>query len=241
MSEPRTILCMRWGTAYGARDVAILHAMVRRHLPGDFRFLCLTDDLTPIAEGIELRPIPPIVQPRAKSGSPWRKLALFAPELADLGGQALFIDLDVVVLDDLTPFFTLPGDFCIIENWTQPGQGIGNSSVFRFRPGAHPEIHAEYMADPERIAEGFANEQSFVSRRISPLTWWPAEWVRSFKRHCVQPFPLNLFRPPSLPAGARIVAFHGTPKPADAIAGRWPGGGPFRHLRPTPWVAGNWR
>ena len=46
MSEQNTknILCMKWGTKYGPEYVNRLYGMVRRHLSGDFNFVCLTDD-----------------------------------------------------------------------------------------------------------------------------------------------------------------------------------------------------
>jgi len=40
----RHILCMKWGTKYGPEYVNRHYAMVRRHLTGDFNFVCLTDD-----------------------------------------------------------------------------------------------------------------------------------------------------------------------------------------------------
>jgi hypothetical protein len=52
-------------------------------------------------------------------------------------------------------------------------------------------------------------------------------------------FPMNRFRAPHLPAGARIVVFHGHPNPPDAIAGN---SIKFtRHVLPTPWVAEHWK
>ena len=47
----RHVLCMKWGTKYGPDYVNRLYAMVRRHLTGDFSFVCLTTlgfgDLSP--------------------------------------------------------------------------------------------------------------------------------------------------------------------------------------------------
>jgi hypothetical protein len=40
----RNVICMKWGTKYGPEYVNRLYAMVRRHLTGDFRMVCLTDD-----------------------------------------------------------------------------------------------------------------------------------------------------------------------------------------------------
>jgi len=42
-THDRIVLCMKWGTKYGPEYVNRLYGMVRRHLKGDFRFVCLTD------------------------------------------------------------------------------------------------------------------------------------------------------------------------------------------------------
>ena len=43
-SSSRYVLCMKWGSKYGPEYVNRLYAMVRRHLQGDFQFVCLTDE-----------------------------------------------------------------------------------------------------------------------------------------------------------------------------------------------------
>src|SRR6218665_324802 len=43
-ARARHILCMKWGTKSGPEYVNRLYAMVRRHLRGEFGFVCLTDD-----------------------------------------------------------------------------------------------------------------------------------------------------------------------------------------------------
>ncbi len=59
----RHILCMKWGTKYGPEYVNRLYAMVRRHLSGDFRFVCLTDDDKGIRSEVQCLPIPPLDLP----------------------------------------------------------------------------------------------------------------------------------------------------------------------------------
>jgi hypothetical protein len=56
--QQRHILCMKWGTKYGPEYVNRLYAMVRRHLSGDFRFVCLTDSTEGIRSEVECFPIP---------------------------------------------------------------------------------------------------------------------------------------------------------------------------------------
>ena len=44
---------MKWGTKYGPEYVNRLYGMVRRHLRGDFRFVCFTDDVTGIRPEVD--------------------------------------------------------------------------------------------------------------------------------------------------------------------------------------------
>lgn len=42
-SEQNVVLCMKWGTKYGADYVNRLYNMVKRHTTVDFKMVCLTD------------------------------------------------------------------------------------------------------------------------------------------------------------------------------------------------------
>jgi len=240
------IVCMKWGTAYGPDYVIRLHAMVQRHAPHGVRFVCFTDDPTGIPDAIETQPLPEVKIPDLKDmahGSDvkrniWRKVGLYRDDLGGLEGLTLYLDLDLVIVDDLTPFFEHEGAFCIIENWTQRGRGIGNSSVVRFRIGEQGHIVRAMEDDPERVARAFYGEQHFVSKTARGLTFWPDTWCRSFKFHCMPPRALEWAMPPKKPDDARIIVFHGTPKPEHAIAGHWPKRGRF--VRKTPWLADHW-
>ena len=59
-NRQRHILCMKWGTKYGPEYVNRLYGMVRRHLSGDFAFICLTDDASGIRPEVRCLPIPPL-------------------------------------------------------------------------------------------------------------------------------------------------------------------------------------
>lgn len=243
---PVNVICMKWGTAYGAHYVNKLRAMVGRHLSRPFRFICFTDDTSGIGEGVELRPMPEIEVPERYRVSPWRKLAVFTPGLAGLEGKTLFLDLDVVVTGSIDPFFDYSDKLAIIENWTQRGRGIGNSSVFCFEAGRYGHVLERYYAEMDTLFNHHRTDQSFLSETLGRegLAFWPDAWVRSFKVHCLPGGPMNWLRTPHLPEDARIVAFHGHPKPDEAIEGRWPKakwpGKLYKHVRPTPWVAEHW-
>ena len=108
---------MKWGTKYGPEYVNRLYAMVRRHLRGDFHFVCLTDDAKGIRAEVQCLPIPPLNLPAGIPERGWNKLATFSADLHGLRGTALFLDVDVVITGSLDDFFTLPGDFRIIHDY----------------------------------------------------------------------------------------------------------------------------
>jgi hypothetical protein len=238
--EP-VVLCMKWGTKYGAEYVDRLYAMVRRHLRGDFRFVCLTDRSEGVRAEVQCLPIPPLALPPGIPERGWTKLTTFEADLHGLRGTALFLDLDVVIVDDITPFFEQPGEFLIIHDWKRPWRVTGNSSVYRFRLGAHPDVLATFRRDFEAIRANFRNEQAYLSdflHKQGRLAYWPAAWCASWKYHCIPRFPANYWRAPAIPVGARILIFHGVMNPPDALAGR--SNGNWRSTKPAPWIAAHW-
>ena len=156
----RHIVCMKWGTKYGPEYVNRLYAMVRRHLRGDFHFVCLTDDAKGIRAEVQCLPIPPLNLPAGIPERGWNKLATFSADLHGLRGTALFLDVDVVITGSLDDFFTQPGDFLIIHDYKRPWRITGNSSVYRFELGAHPDVLAYFRGHFEEIRRQYRNEQA---------------------------------------------------------------------------------
>ncbi len=191
MTEPLLILTMKWGTLYSSADVNRLAAQVRRHLDRPHRFICFTDDAAGLDPQVEAMPLPELGLPQGHSDTRWRKLALFRRDLGGLSGTALFLDIDLVVVDDLGPFFDLPGDFFIIRDddlfrakplrKVNPDRdrflhSVGNSSVFRYRVGDHGYVLDAYLADPAAATAGFEISQQFQSAQLAAhgnLHYWP--------------------------------------------------------------------
>jgi hypothetical protein len=234
------VICMKWGDAYTAHYVNVLHNMVRRQLTLPHRFVCFTDDPKGLNDGIEHFPLPDVRVPARLQREAWRKVGTFSYPLADLEGVALFLDLDIVIVDNIDCFFRHPGEFCIIHNWTHPDRIVGNSSVYRFRIGAHTDVLAKYHDDPENARSQYRNEQRFLSHQLGKeqLTYWPQAWCASFKRHCMPSRLLAPFVTPRMPTDAKIIVFHGHPKPDEALRGEWKGR--LRWMRKTPWIADYW-
>jgi hypothetical protein len=242
----QTIVCMKWGTRYPAAYVNCLWSMIQRNTARPTRLVCYTDDASGIDRAIATLPIHPLALPSRVANLPWRKISLWAKDIPGISGDVLFLDLDVVITGSLDGFFDYEpqATFCVIENWTQMGSGIGNTSCYRFRAGAHAYLYERLSQDTEGVLAKFPNSQTFISRSISTKTFWPAPWCVSFKHTLMPKWPLNFVRRTPLPAGTKVVCFTGKPDPDEARDGRWEAPWykkTYKHVRPTPWIADYWR
>jgi len=225
----RNVVCLKWGTLYSHEHVNRLYRGVLRNLTGPFGFICFTGAPEGIEAGVGVKILDDLGIGKIPIPSIWTKIALPHPEVG-LEGTCLFIDLDVVIWSRIEEFFEFPREFRIIHNWIgrrkqlfRERPRIGRSSVYRFEAGTHPELVEKYSSDPERVERDFPTEQAFLTKSIdAEVRWWPEEWVRSFKRHCIPTFPLNWILRPAVPEGTKILAFHGRPKPEEAVVG-YPG------------------
>ena len=233
------VICIKWGDLYSSDYVNKLYAMVERNITRDHRFVCLTDDTSGLKSEIETIPIPDIFLDPNKPISGWRKISMCSPEIGDLKGTTLFLDLDVVVIDNIDCFFDHSDKFTIIENWSQLNRGIGNSSVFCFEIGAHVDVLDYYNENAFDIFKEFGNSQTYMSKRIGDIDYWPEQWCRSFKYQAIPKGLGRFFKTPQLPEGCKILVFHGIPNPDQAIIGDY---GPKRRrfFKPTAWIADYW-
>lgn len=188
------------GDKYPAWWVDRLFAAVARHLPIPHATLIVTDHA-----------IPPKADIRIRTSEPgwWAKLELFR-----LDRTLLYFDLDCVITGDLRPLVEAPGPLIAIHDWQH--RGMINSSVMRIESETSREVWDRYQ-DDKAAARASCNvgDQEWITRHAPAITYWPAQWCVSYKRHCQS----------GVPDGARAVAFHGKPK-QDAVR--------------APWVAEHW-
>lgn len=262
MDSPRSddlvnIVCMKWGTLYGPEYVNNLRRGVARHLHRPHRFVCFTDDTSGLDAAVEAFPLPEFELPEGTGDRRWRKLSLFRKELADLKGTTLFLDLDLVVVDDLEPFFQVPSEFLIIRDddlfrskplrRVNPKRdrflhSVGNSSVFRYEIGAASYIYDAYVADPQSAHANYEISQQFQSAQLAlhdQLQYWPKEWCVSFKNACVPRYLKSYLQDPRPPADAKIVVFAGSPKMSEVLEGggqKW-----YRRIGNVDWLRDAWR
>jgi len=244
------VLCLKWGTRYGADYVNILHRSVRRNLSIPFEFHCCTDDPTGLDPEVNVIPFPE--NPGIKRQWPdiLVKLMVLRDGFGGLVGPTLFLDLDIAITGPIDDFFSYqPGEFCIIHNWVNWRKkllgrhpSVGNSSVFRFEAGKSQYAYETFLREMGRAEDTaqFNTEQAFLTYAMGNPNWWPNDWVKSFKWNLRPAFPLNLIRKPKLPKGCRILVFHGRPDPDEAIRG-FRGKKLHHRTLPARWIADFWK
>lgn len=250
----RTVICMKWGTLYPTSYVNVLYQAVKANLTGPFRFVCLTEDAVGLHPDIDHFPIPDMNLEKShwrKGG--WAKLSVFKPDLYDLEGRALFIDLDSVIagpLDDLFDYTDAGGgEIAVIDvgdNWIKRISGaprLAGTGVFTFTIGAHPQVFDKFMADRDGMVAKYRIEQVYLENEVpkGTLSYWPADWVLSFKYHLRRPVGLGvLMRPKQALPDTRIIAFHGEPRPIDLVRRGWWGIAPHLGRGRVPWMMDYW-
>ncbi len=243
----QTIICMKWGSRYSSNYVNRLYRSIIKHTRKPTRLICFTDDKSDINENIICNDLPYINLPNAISYTPWRKLSVWQYPLHNFRDDILFLDLDLVITGNLDRFFDFkPGKYCVIENWTQIGQGIGNTSCFKFPSGKYDFIYKKFQKDPVNIWKKFHIEQAYLSYEINDQVFWPSEWCKSFKHNLLPKWPFRIWKPACLPERTSIVAFTGKPDPDDVIRGVWPVKKSqfykkiYKQLKTPKWVVDNW-
>lgn len=248
MSETVNIVTLKWGTLYGPEYVNRLYRGVKRHLTIPFRFICFTEDTTDIMDGIECLDFPDFPVNPDYEWSAWRKFSLLRDDVP-FDGLSMFLDLDVLITGPLDKFFEYgkPEDFIIIHNWVEPRKtllrktpDIGNSSCFRFMAKHYHFAYERMLAEGDQMVASYPTEQAGLTDTVREFkVYWPDEWVRSFKRHCQRPFPVNRLLPAKFCPEASIIAFHGKPNPDQAIEG-FKGTKPHHYTLPTDWILKHW-
>lgn len=207
-----TISCvLKAGGIYDASWVSKLQGGVSRHFKFPHRFVCLTDSPDVSCETIRL-----------KHGWPgwWSKLELF--RLTDF--PMLYLDLDTVIVGYID-VLAVKSPFSMLRSFNRPGM-VG-SGVMHWNESRR-SVYEKFAQDPEhyiRLHEAlqagtYVGDQAFIwdalDRDGIGAIQDEIPGVVSYKRHCKD----------GLPEGAKIVCFHGRPRPTEVT---------------DDWMAREWR
>lgn len=183
------VCVLRSGKEYSARHVLWLAAQV----PG---LVALSD--------VTIPGVPTVPLSRDFPGW-WAKLELFS---GSIPGDLLYFDLDTVVLGDIEPLMEA-GRTTVLRDFYHPST-MGSGFMY-IAERDKPRIWADFLANSAYIMATHTSrllwgDQGFLNSYIGNARKWqdiyPGE-ILSYKKDCRR----------GLPPKARVVCFHGNPRP----------------------------
>lgn len=217
-----TVVCFKWKPArryrsvFEAEHVLALQRMVAKHYRHPHRFLCITDDTTGLRGQVETYPLwhdyADVPSPHGGDNpSCYRRLRLFASDAGSIvGDRFVCVDLDTVIVRDVSPLWDRPEDFVICGE-TDP-RSFYNGSMFLLRTGTRAKVWDTFnpRISPQRamLAGKFGSDQGWLSYCLGKgeAMWGKSDGVYSWRLHLAP-------KGGGLPGNARIVMFHGRVDP----------------------------
>jgi hypothetical protein len=199
--------------------------MVKRNTTEPFEFYVLTDQKHIYSEDPFI-----VIEDDGLERGWWCKLNLFKPGVLPLG-KYLYLDLDVVIVDNIDDIFKLP-TFGILRDFIRPDNGLipgkeYNSSMMIFEPQHRYDLFKFYSKNKKVWEEyskqiGFFGDQNVISAYLNKVPGLckpiPDEWVWSFKKGVVRGShsgDRSKFFGDTIPNGGKICVFHGVPNPTE--------------------------
>ena len=208
--------CVCYGDKYAVEYVQKLYNMVKRNTTLPINFFVFTDHVKmhKMVDGyINIREFP---EHDLKGW--WNKLQLFHPKV-DLPGDTLYMDLDVVITDNIDCFFTYKpeADFVGMNDFN-PSTKQWNSSVMKFKNDKlHGRLWHKFMDDRPNLLRRFAGDQNLISDFIKNTPGcesYPDSWTQSYKWYDRQG---NRYAKSDMTyehnGESLVTVFHGQPNP----------------------------
>jgi hypothetical protein len=202
--------------------------MVSRHLTIPFKFHCFTDHVNlgdTVKGDITFNKFR-----RHDLEGWWNKLQLFSND-SGLEGVNFYLDLDVVILDNIDCFINWGDDntFGIIRDFGQPDMFF-NSSIMKWNNKiCNDKIWKVYINDRPRFRrlQGDQNVVSDLMKGDPNIKTYPDEWTQSYKWYdrSKTRFHKSKWNFELMPT-AKIAVFHGKPDP---------------HESDQEWVKNHWK
>jgi len=177
-------VCVCYGDKYTSEYVQNLYNMVTRNTTHLINFYVFTDHvkMSKMVEGGRLY----VKQfPEHDLEGWWNKLQLFHPDVK-LPGTTLYMDLDVVITQNIDEFFTYKPEAKFLGmNDFNPVTKIWNSSIMRFKQqDLHGSIWHKFMSNRPEYLRKFAGDQNLISDFIKGTPGcdsFPDSWTQSYK------------------------------------------------------------
>lgn len=222
--DQRNLVVVKWGTYYGPEYVINLYNAAKKHMDEDFTFHVFTDDSTLLPQrlGWVFHRLPD--WKLKKENAWWYKMEMFNPA-SQLVGRNVYLDLDVVIVGDISPLWTHGKDrFTICQDFNRvfiPRFAGVNSSVMAWTTDTQRKMYEKFKAEFSSTLATHRGDQDYIGSYHSDPTFWPVKWVQSYKweiwRGGIKNRTQNTYeledQKSIIPADCKVIAFHGKPKP----------------------------
>jgi len=222
MNKKVNFVCLKWGDKYPALYVNRLYHMIESNLSIPFTLYCLTENSKGLLKDIEVLPLE-----RSDLEGWWYKLLLFKKDFFGLKGELIYLDLDIVIVNNIDFLVEEKGDFIIINNWSK--NKMWNSSIMRFKIGKFTNIWESFLSNKDKVIKEYNGDQEWIYHCVPNANTWDKHKIVSYKKSLKsKAFPilqkiglcnfiLKFFPSLDTPLSkdAAIVIFHGKPDPDD--------------------------
>ena len=156
----------------------------------DCDFVCFTDEKL---EGIWTYPF------KLRYRNYWTCLEVFSSDI----GNVLFVGLDTIFCGSFTNLFDYRGSLGMLRDPYNRDKSVNGVLRFPYRP----DIWEKYSVNPEKWHNSYKNEMQYIAgfKHDFLCDKYPGQ-ILSYKRHVLTGEDTS---------DARIVYFHGKPKPED--------------------------
>ena len=198
METVNFVVCLKSGGDFSIDDVDIIGRMVSRNCETPVKFLPITD----VGVG----------KPLAHDYPGWWCIM----EAFDIVGPVVFTGLDTVIIDSIDPLLDYArrmsqSEFCMLRPFSDNRKYGYWASGFMLWNGDWRWLHEQFTPSCDIPVHTY--EQAYTSSKLienNIKVYEIQDYVNgiySYKRHC---------RVDGLPDDARVVLFHGEPRPKDA-------------------------
>lgn len=213
-----TFVCWKWAgwrrkNYYTAEHVNTLARMLKANVKIPYKLVCITDDPEGITE-CETFPLWPDetgIPVRSNQPHCYTRLRLFDKEIGEQLGETLVsIDLDTVILSDITDLVTVKDDIRFARGTVSHLQG----SFFLHKAGLYTRLWEDFTPDaPSKVEQyikktgkrAVGSDQAWMTSQLGNIpTWGPEHGIYYYRQ----------FRDGTpLPDNAKLIFFPGQIKP----------------------------
>lgn len=222
-------VCWKWKpppgyrSQFGPETVNVLHSMLRRHYSKPFELVCVTDDAAGISPHVRIvklwQDYAHVLSPHGRAyPSCYRRLKMFSREAATIfGPRFVSIDLDVVIVADLTSLFDNDLDFKMYGD-TARGTPY-NGSLIQHKAGTRTQLWEQFnpLTSPQLglKLKYIGSDQAWIGACLGPHEpkFTKADGVYSYRNQIA---PMGGMLPPT----AKLVIMHGHVDPWNPVMQR---------------------